>query len=155
MCVTPTALLGSWGCQPIKDVPSLGTDFETPANWQGYVEEPTAKDFIKRKAHTLALSKAWGTHWKVIKCKERMGIIQKAVIGQATINLDSQVWKSLEDFLPKLHCVDLAEAYVMPESASLRALCEMKRYDLRPPNGCLHKKPSVKGGTGRENWYWF
>ncbi len=28
-----------------------------------------------------------------------------AVIGQATINLYSQVWKSLEDSLPKLYCI--------------------------------------------------
>ncbi len=56
----------------------------------------------------------------MIKCKERLGSRPEAVIGQATINLDSQVWKSLEDFLPELYCVDLAEAYVMQESASLR-----------------------------------
>jgi hypothetical protein len=37
MRVTPTALLGSWVLQLIKDMTSLGTDFETHANWQGYV----------------------------------------------------------------------------------------------------------------------
>ena len=40
---------------------SLGTDFETHAIWQGYVEDPAAKDFVVRKAHTIALSKAQGT----------------------------------------------------------------------------------------------
>ncbi len=40
---------------------SLGTDFETHAIWQGYIEDPTAKDFVARKAHTIALSKAQGT----------------------------------------------------------------------------------------------
>ncbi len=40
---------------------SLGTDFETHAIWQGYVEDPTAKDFVARKACTIALSKAQGT----------------------------------------------------------------------------------------------
>jgi hypothetical protein len=29
--------------------------------WQGYVEDPTAKDFVARKARTFALSKAQGT----------------------------------------------------------------------------------------------
>jgi hypothetical protein len=58
MQVTPTALLGSWVPQSIKDMTSLGTDFETHALWQGYVEEPTAKDFVARRAHTIALSKA-------------------------------------------------------------------------------------------------
>ncbi len=40
---------------------SLGTDFETQAIWQGYAEDPAAKDFVARKAHTIALSKAQGT----------------------------------------------------------------------------------------------
>jgi hypothetical protein len=41
---------------------SLGTDFEIHANWQEYVEEPTAKDFVVRKAHIIALSKAQGIY---------------------------------------------------------------------------------------------
>jgi hypothetical protein len=40
---------------------SLGTVFETHAIWQGYVEDPAAKDFVARKACFIALSKAWGT----------------------------------------------------------------------------------------------
>ncbi len=40
---------------------SLGTDFEMHAIWQGYVEDPTAKDFIARKVCTIALSEARGT----------------------------------------------------------------------------------------------
>ncbi len=69
------ALLGHWGWQPLKDMMSLGTDFETHAIWQGYVEEPAAKDFIARKARTIAMSKARGTPWNVIKCEERLGIV--------------------------------------------------------------------------------
>jgi hypothetical protein len=42
--VTSTALLCRWGRQSLEDMTSLGTDFETHAIWQGYVEEPTAKD---------------------------------------------------------------------------------------------------------------
>jgi hypothetical protein len=37
---------------------SLGTYFEMHAIWQGYVKDPTAKDFVARKAHIIALSKA-------------------------------------------------------------------------------------------------
>ncbi len=37
---------------------SLGTDFEMHAIWQGYVVDPAVKDFIARKAQTIALSKA-------------------------------------------------------------------------------------------------
>jgi hypothetical protein len=40
---------------------SFVTDFETHAIWQGYVEDPTAKDFVARKARTIALSKAQGS----------------------------------------------------------------------------------------------
>jgi hypothetical protein len=54
-------LLSRWGQQSLKDMMSLETDFETHAIWQGYVEDPTAKDFEATKAHTIALSKAQGT----------------------------------------------------------------------------------------------
>ncbi len=56
---------------------SLGTDFEMHAIWQGYVEEPTVKDFVAMKAHTIALSEVQGTHWGMIKCKSRLEIAQK------------------------------------------------------------------------------
>jgi hypothetical protein len=130
---------------------SLRTDFETHANWQGNVEEPTAKNFVARKACTIALSEAQGSHWNVIRCKERLANCPEAVLGQATINLDSRCQKSLENSLPKLYCVDLAEAYVTQESASSKILCEKKRYDSRLPNKRLSQKPSAKGRKGKEN----
>jgi hypothetical protein len=40
---------------------SFVTDFEMHAIWQGYVEDPAAKDFVARKARTIALSKAQGS----------------------------------------------------------------------------------------------
>ncbi len=40
---------------------SVGTNFEMHAIWQGYIEDPAAKDFVARKARTLALSEARGT----------------------------------------------------------------------------------------------
>jgi hypothetical protein len=70
--VTPTALLGSWVLQSIEDVTSLGTNFDTHAKWQGYVEEPAVKDFVARKVHTIALSKVQGTYWNPIKRQERL-----------------------------------------------------------------------------------
>ncbi len=132
---------------------SLGTDFETHAYWQEYVEVPAAMGVVARKVHTIALSEVQGTHWNVIKCQECLGNHPEAVGRQATINLNSPIWKSLEDSLPKLYCVDLAEAYLTPESVSSRILGEKKRYDLRSPNGRLHEKPLAKGGMGKENWY--
>jgi hypothetical protein len=151
--VTPTALLGSCEQNPIEDMTSLGTDVEMLAYRQRSIEEPTAKDFLGRNAHTIALSKARGTHWNTIKCKECLESHPEAVIRQATINLDSPVRKSLEDSLPKLYCVDLAEAYVMQESASSRILCEKKRYVLHVPKGHSHEKPPPKSGMGKENRY--
>ncbi len=59
--VTSTALLSPWGWQLLKDMTSLGTDFEMHAIWQGFVEGPVAKDFVARKACTIALSKVQGT----------------------------------------------------------------------------------------------
>ncbi len=59
--VSSMALLSRWGQQLLKDMMTLGTDFETHAIWQGYVEDPTAKGFVARKACTITLSKAQGT----------------------------------------------------------------------------------------------
>ncbi len=119
----------------------------THAKWQGSVEEPAAKDFVERNVSTIELNEVLGTHWNANKCKEHLGNHPEAVIKQATINLDSQVWKSLGDSLPELYCIDLAEAYVTLESVSSRILFEKKRCDLRSPKKCLHEKPSAKGGT--------
>jgi hypothetical protein len=60
-CITSTALLCRWGQQSLKDMTSLGTDFETHAIWQGYIEDPDAKDFVARKARTIAFIEAQGT----------------------------------------------------------------------------------------------
>ncbi len=77
MRVTSKVILCRWGQQLLKYMTSLGTDFEMHAIWQGCIEEPAAKDFIGRKACTITLSKAQGTHGDVIKCKERLRIAQK------------------------------------------------------------------------------
>ncbi len=36
----------------------------------------------------------------------------ECVKRQASINPDSQIWTSLQDSLPKTHCLDLADSYV-------------------------------------------
>ncbi len=56
--ISSTALLSHWGQQSLKDMMSLRTDFETHAIWQGYIEDTAGKDFVARKARTIALSKA-------------------------------------------------------------------------------------------------
>ncbi len=131
--ITPTALLGSWEWQPIKDMTSLRNDFEMHTYWQGCTEEhlrpvnvimhlfgdgdldvghckvktSAAKEFIARKTRTSASGGAWGTYWNRIKCKERFGNPPGAVIRQATINPEARIWKSFEDSLPKMYCTDL------------------------------------------------
>jgi hypothetical protein len=62
---------------------SLGTDFEMHAMWQGYVEEPAAKDFVARKVHTIELNKVQGTHWNANKCQEHLGNHPEAVVRQS------------------------------------------------------------------------
>ncbi len=137
-CATPTALLGSWVLQPIEDMTPLRTDFEMHANWRGSVEEPAAKNFVAGKVHTIASNKVQGTHWNAIKCQECLGICPEAVVRQAAINLNSQVWKSLQDSLPKLYCIDLAEAYVMQESFSSRTYCEkIGMFCVLPMDVCM------------------
>jgi hypothetical protein len=89
MPVTPTALLGSWGQQPLKVMTSLGTDFETHAYWQGYTEELAVKKLVARCTYTIASGESQEMHWNRIKCKEHCGNPPEAVIGQPTINLDS------------------------------------------------------------------
>jgi hypothetical protein len=87
MRVTPTVLLVSWVLQPIEGVMSLGTDFKKRAIWQRSVEEPTAKDFLARKVHTIEWNKVQGTIWNGIKCEERLRSCPAAVVRQVTINL--------------------------------------------------------------------
>jgi hypothetical protein len=62
---------------------SFGTDFETHVIWQGYIEDPAAKDFVARKACTIALSKR----------------------EEPNNQPYSQVWKSFGDSIPELYCV--------------------------------------------------
>jgi hypothetical protein len=66
----------------LEEMTSLGTDFEMHAIWQGNVEDPVAKDFVARKACTIALRKAQETR-------------------QSTL---FRSWKSLGDSIPKLYC---------------------------------------------------
>ena len=108
MHVTLAALLGMWVLQPIKDMTSLRTDFQKHAKWQGSIEEPAAKDFVARKVRTIELNEVQGTSWNTNKCEEHLGNCPEAVVRHATINLNSRVWKSLEDSLPKLYYIDVA-----------------------------------------------
>ena len=84
---------------------SLGTDFEMHAIRQGYVEYPAAKDFVARKARTIAL------------CKRKEPDNQPWFTS----------WKSLGDSISELYC-KLSEAYVMQESVSSRIFVSKKGW---------------------------
>ncbi len=72
----------------LKDMTSFRTDFEMHARWQGYVEDPAAKDFVARKACTIALRKA-----------------QRSCHKTSNNQPNSLVWKSLGDSIPELYCI--------------------------------------------------
>jgi hypothetical protein len=80
--ITSTALLSHWGRQLLKEMTSLGTDFELHAIWQRYVEEPAAKDFVARKACTIALSKVQGTQQSTLftSLEIPLGFLTRAVL---------------------------------------------------------------------------
>jgi hypothetical protein len=67
---------------------SFVTDFEMHAIWQGYVEDPAAKDFIAGRACTIALSEAQGSCHKTSDNQPY-----------------SLAWKSHGDSIPQQYCV--------------------------------------------------
>jgi hypothetical protein len=90
---------------------SFVTHFETHAICQGYNEDPAVKDFVARKARTIALSKAQGSCHKTSDNQPY-----------------SQVLKSLWDSIPELYCVawlGLGHA----RKCQYEDFCEKERYE--------------------------
>jgi hypothetical protein len=90
---------------------SFVTDFEMHAIWQEYVEDPAAKDFV-RKACTIVLSKTQGSCHKTRDNQPY-----------------SQVWKSLGDSIPELYCIawlGLGHA----RKCQFKDFCEKERYEF-------------------------
>ncbi len=79
---------------------SLGTDFETHAIWQGYIEDPAAKDFVARKTRTIALSEAQGTQQSTLLTSLEIpwGFHSQAVL-RSLAGLMSREKGQFEDFL--------------------------------------------------------
>jgi hypothetical protein len=79
---------------------SLGTDFEMQAIWQGYIEDPAAKDLIARKARTIALSEARGTQQSTLFTSLEIpwGIRSRAVL-RSLAGLMSRKKVSVQGFL--------------------------------------------------------
>ena len=107
---------------------SFVTDFETHAIWQGYIEDPTAKDYLARKACTIALSKVQGSCHKTSNNQPY-----------------SQVWISLGDSIPGLYYI----AWLMQESVSSRTFVKKKGMNHVQSNGRSQQTPSTKFGKGK------
>ncbi len=114
---------------------SLGTDFETHAIWQEYIEDLAAKDFVTRKARTIALSKAQGSCHKTSNNQPY-----------------SQVWKSLGDSIPELYCI-LLRSLARPRSCRKVSvwgfLWERKVWIVFSPTDVCTRNPWQKAEKGR------
>ncbi len=97
--VTSMVLLCRWGQQSLKDMTSLRNDFEMHA-WQGYFDDPTAKDFVVRKACTIALSKAQGIRQSALfmSLEISLGFLTRAVL-RSLAGLMSRKKVSVQGFL--------------------------------------------------------
>jgi hypothetical protein len=86
--------------QSLEDTMSLGTDFEMHAIRQGYVEYPTAKDFVARKSRTIALCQARGTRQSTLiqELKIPWGFRSQAVL-HSLAGLMSREKVSVQGFL--------------------------------------------------------
>jgi hypothetical protein len=69
------------------------------AIWQGYIEEPAAKDFVARKAHTIPLSKVQGTQQSTLYVNLEIpwGFLTQAVLSSLA-GLMSHKKVELKDF---------------------------------------------------------
>jgi hypothetical protein len=91
---------------------SFVTDFEAHAIWQGYVEDPAAKDFVGRKACTIALSKARGS------CHKTSNNQPIHEFGYP-----------FGDSIPRLYCVAwLGQGHT--RKCQSEDFCEKERYEL-------------------------
>jgi hypothetical protein len=91
---------------------SFVTDFETHAIWQGYVEDPAGKDFVARKACTIALSKA-------------RGICHKTSDNQPI----HEFGYPFGDSIPGLYCVAWLGRGHARRKCQSKDFCEKERYE--------------------------
>ncbi len=110
------------------------------------------KDFCSKEGLHYCIEQSARNPLGSDQVQRALGNCPEAVIGPATINLVSQVWKSLGDSLPKLYWVTkwrlMSREKVRDQGLSVE---RKERFDTRSPNGHLHPKPLAKGGKGKEN----
>ena len=138
---------------------SLGTDFETHAIWQGYVEDPTAKVFVTRKACTCFMQSArnitinliheleipWGFHTQAV-LRSSAGLMSRK-----KVSVQGVLWVREVSFA-------FAQWTFAPETISKRqkASCFEKLMRSVPEIwGCMYNVlPCSAKGTrnGTRNW---
>ncbi len=137
---------------------SLGTDFETHAIWQGYVEDPAVKDFVANKACTIALSKAQGTQQSTIFMSLEIpwGFHTRAVL-RSLAGLMSHEKVSVWGFLwVRKVWFAFAQSMFEPETFGKRqkASCFKKLTRSMPETwGCMYDVPALSAKvreTGQE-----
>jgi hypothetical protein len=110
------------------------TDFEMHAIWQGYVEDPSAKDFVARKVCTIALSEARGSCHKTSNNQP----IHK--FGYP-----------FGDSIHGLYCVAwLGRGHA--RKCRSKDFLRKKGMNRVQSNGRSYQKPSAKGGKGKIQW---
>ena len=139
---------------------SLRTDFEMHAIWQGYIEDPAAKDFVARKACTIALSKAQGTQQSTLFTSLEIpwGFHTRAVL-RSLAGLMSCKTVSVRGFLwVRKVWFAFAQWMFAPETfgKKRKASCFKKPMHSVPEIcGCMYDVPahSAKGTrNGTRNW---
>jgi hypothetical protein len=151
MRVTPTALLGSWVLQPIKDLMSLRTDFKTHAKWHGYVEEPAVKDFIARGVHPSQIKQSARNPLEREQVPRALGKLSRSCCQTSN---NQSLFMSLEipwGFFAQAVLCWLSRGSCHARKCQFKDITEKKRYDLQLPKGQSHEKPFAKGGMGKEN----
>ncbi len=105
---------------------SFMTEFEMHAIWQGYVEDPAAKDFVARKARTIALRKVQGSCHKT---SDNQPIHE---LGYPFV-----------DSIPGLYCVAwLGQSHT--RKCQSKDFCEKERYETCSVQRMLAAETFVK-----------
>jgi hypothetical protein len=94
------------------------------------------KGFVAKKARTIPLREARGTHWNVIKCKSRLGMSRSCHMTSDNQPY-SRVWKSLGDSLPKLYCITWRGLCHTRKLSSRIFVSKKGMVQVRPTDVCM------------------
>ncbi len=140
--VTYTVLLCHWGQQLLKDMMFLGTDFETHAIRQGYIEDPTAKDFVARKVCTIAFCNVHGSchrtsnNYLIQEFETLWGFLARAALSWLSGGLCHMRKCQLKDIIWEKVWFAFAQQMFAPETFGERRKGERKLVVSLLPGSC-------------------